>query len=152
VLDVTRVNILFSVTDKKGRFINDLNKSDFEIIENKKQQTSSSSPPNPTCPAARRPRRYQQQHSDRFRFEQEAADRFVQSVVRPRQDRLMLVSFDSVAELVSDLTDDVVALEKGINGMRPGGGTALYDAVFFAAKEKLMMDQPRDKFRRPWSF
>ena len=32
--------------------------------------------------------------------------------------------------------------------MRPGGGTALYDAIYFACKEKLMMDQPRDKFRR----
>ena len=32
--------------------------------------------------------------------------------------------------------------------MRPGGGTSLYDAIYFAAKEKLMMDQPRDKFRR----
>ena len=28
------------------------------------------------------------------------------------------------------------------------GGTSLYDAIYFAAKEKLMMDQPRDKFRR----
>ena len=32
--------------------------------------------------------------------------------------------------------------------MRPGGGTSLYDAIYFASKEKLMMDQPRDKFRR----
>jgi hypothetical protein len=29
-----------------------------------------------------------------------------------------------------------------------GGGTALYDAIYFACKEKLMGDQPRDKFRR----
>src|SRR5947208_10089440 len=37
-LDVTRVNILFTVTDKKGRFITDLDKPDFDVIENKKQQ------------------------------------------------------------------------------------------------------------------
>jgi VWFA-related protein len=61
---------------------------------------------------------------------------------------MMLVSFDSAAELVTDLTGDLKKLEAGIKGMRPGGGTSLYDAVFFAAKEKLMMDQPRDKFRR----
>ena len=30
----------------------------------------------------------------------------------------------------------------------PHGGTALYDAIYFACKEKLMGDQPRDKFRR----
>ena len=39
VLEVNRVNILFTVTDKKGRFVTDLTKDDFEIIENKKPQT-----------------------------------------------------------------------------------------------------------------
>ncbi len=38
VLEVTRVNMLFTVTDKKGRFITDLGKDDFEVIENKKPQ------------------------------------------------------------------------------------------------------------------
>ena len=149
VLDVTRVNILFTVTDKKGRFITDLGKSDFEVVENKKQQAIQQFTAESDLPL-RLAVLVDTSNSirDRFRFEQEAANRFIQSVVRPREDRLMLVSFDSVAELVSDLTDDVVALEKGINGMRPGGGTSLYDAIYFAAKEKLMMDQPRDKFRR----
>ncbi len=39
ILDVTRVNMLFTVTDKKGRFVTDLTKDDFEVIENKKPQT-----------------------------------------------------------------------------------------------------------------
>src|SRR5215475_12168383 len=38
LVDVTRVNMLFTVTDKKGRFITNLSKDDFEVIENKKQQ------------------------------------------------------------------------------------------------------------------
>src|SRR5277367_6068030 len=38
-VEVTRVNMLFTVMDKKGRFVTDLNKDDFEIIENKKVQT-----------------------------------------------------------------------------------------------------------------
>ena len=38
VLDVTRVNMLFTVTDKKGRFITDLTQNDFDVIENKKKQ------------------------------------------------------------------------------------------------------------------
>ena len=37
ILDVTRVNILFTVTDKKGRFITDLGKDDFQIIESKRK-------------------------------------------------------------------------------------------------------------------
>ncbi len=38
-LDVTRVNLLFTVSDKKGRFVTDLNRDDFEIIESKRPQS-----------------------------------------------------------------------------------------------------------------
>ena len=149
VLDVTRVNILFTVTDKKGRFITDLGKNDFEVVENKKQQTIQQFTAESDLPL-RLAVLVDTSNSirDQFRFEQQAAILFIQCVVRPRTDRLMLVSFDSAAEMVSDLTDDVRKLEEGVKSMRPGGGTAFYDAIYFAAKEKLMMDQPRDKFRR----
>src|SRR5580692_7597862 len=149
VLDVTRVNILFTVTDKKGRFISDLGKPDFEIIENRKPQTIQQFTAESDLPL-RLAVLVDTSNSirEQFRFEQQAAIRFIQSVVRPRQDRLMLVSFDSAAELVSDLTDDLRKLEEGVKAMRPGGGTSFYDAIYFASKEKLMADQPRDKFRR----
>jgi hypothetical protein len=32
VLEVNRVNMLFTVTDKKGRFITDLVKDDFQVV------------------------------------------------------------------------------------------------------------------------
>jgi VWFA-related protein len=149
VLDVTRVNLLFTVTDKKGRFITDLDKGDFEVIENKKQQVIQQFTAESDLPL-RLAVLVDTSNSirDQFRFEQQAAIRFIQSVVRPHEDKLMLVSFDTAAEMVSDLTDDVRKLEEGVRNMRPGGGTALYDAIYFACKEKLMMDQPRDKFRR----
>ena len=38
-LDVTRVPVLFTVADKKGHFVTDLTKDEFEVIENKKLQT-----------------------------------------------------------------------------------------------------------------
>ena len=60
----------------------------------------------------------------------------------------MIVSFDTNAELVTDLTDEVTQLDKGIMGLRPGGGTAFFDAIFFACRDKLQKDQPREKFRR----
>ena len=31
--------------------------------------------------------------------------------------------------------------------LRPGGGTSLYDAIFYACRDKLVADQPRHKFR-----
>src|SRR5580700_2706988 len=149
ILDVTRVNILFTVTDKKGRFITDLGKDDFDVIENKKPQTIQQFTAESDLPL-RLAVLVDTSNSirEQFRFEQQAAIRFIQSVLRPHADKVMLVSFDSAAEMVSDLTDDMKKLEDGVQSMRPGGGTAFYDAIYFAAKEKLMMDQPRDKFRR----
>jgi VWFA-related protein len=60
----------------------------------------------------------------------------------------MVVSFDTAAELVSDLSDNPEKLAKSIRDLRPGGGTALYDAIYFACRDRLQQDQPRHKFRR----
>jgi Ca-activated chloride channel homolog len=149
VLDVTRVNMLFTVTDKKGRFITDLTKDDFQVIEAKKPQVIQQFTAESDLPL-RLALLIDTSNSirDRFRFEQQAAIEFINSVVRPRQDRLMIVSFDSAAELVSDLVDDPEKLAKSVRDLRPGGGTAFYDALFYACRDKLSMDQPRDKFRR----
>jgi VWFA-related protein len=146
--EVTRVNMLFAVTDKRGHFVTDLVRDDFTISENKKPQsilefTSESDLPLrlailiDTSNSIR----------DRFRFQQEAATNFITSVMR-QQDKAVVVSFDTAAELVADLTNDTHILENAVRNLRPGGGTALYDAIYFACKEKLMRDQPMYKFRR----
>lgn len=149
ILDVTRVNMLFTVTDKKGRFITDLGKEDFQVVENKRQQVIQQFTAESELPL-RLAILIDTSNSirDRFKFEQQAAIEFINSTVRPRQDKAMIVSFDSAAELVADLMDDTEKLTRAIQGLRPGGGTALYDAIFFASRDKLQMDQPRDKFRR----
>ncbi len=148
-LDVTRVNMLFTVSDKKGRFVTNLDRDDFEIIEAKKPQNILEFTAETNLPL-RIGILVDTSNSirERFRFQQEAATDFVNTVVRPGQDKGMVVSFDSSAELVADLTDSTEALGTAIRNLRPGGGTALYDAIFFACRDKLMMDQPRDKFRR----
>ncbi|MBV8894916.1 MAG: VWA domain-containing protein, partial [Acidobacteriaceae bacterium] len=84
---------------------------------------------------------------DRFHFQQEAATNFINSVMR-EQDKAVIVSFDTAAELVTDLTSDTHKLENAVRDLRPGGGTALYDAIYFACRDKLMLDQPMYKFRR----
>src|SRR5579871_6338855 len=149
VLDVSRVNMLFTVSDKKGRFVTDLSKNDFEIFENKKPQSIVEFTAETDLPL-RLAILIDTSNSirDRFRFQQEAATAFIESTVRPHQDKALVVSFDTAAELVTDLTDDIPALEKAVRGLRPGGGTALYDAIFFACRDKLMQDQPLYKFRR----
>ena len=148
-VDVTRVNMLFTVTDKKGRFITDLNKDDFQVIEGKRPQaiaefTAESDLPLrigilvDTSSSIR----------DRFKFEQEAAIQFLNSVIHPGVDKAMVVSFDTSADLVSDLISDTDKLDAAIRDLRAGGGTSLYDAIFFACRDKLQQDQPKHKFRR----
>jgi VWFA-related protein len=148
-VDVTRVNMLFTVTDKKGRFITDLTKSDFEVTESKKQQAIQEFTAESDLPL-RLAVLVDTSNSirDRFKFEQEAASEFLKSVVHANQDKAMVVSFDTSAELVSDLTDNTDALDRAIRDLRPGGGTSLYDAIYFACRDKLQQDQPKHKFRR----
>jgi Ca-activated chloride channel family protein len=148
-VDVTRVNVLFTVTDKKGRFITDLGKSDFLVTENKKPQVIQEFTAETDLPL-RIAILIDTSNSirDRFKFEQEAAVEFINSVIRPKEDRAMVVSFDTSAELVSDLIDDPEKLAKVIRNLRPGGGTSLYDAIYFACRDRLQQDQPRHKFRR----
>src|SRR2546423_700319 len=123
ILDVTRVNMLFTVTDKKGRFITDLGKDDFQVIESKKPQVTQHSTAESDLPL-RLALLIDTSNSirDRFKFEQEAAVNFIERTVRPHQDKLMIVSFDSAAELVSDLIDDADKLAKAVRSLRPGGG------------------------------
>lgn len=149
VLDVTRVNLLYTVSDKKGRFVTNLDRGDFEIVEGKRPQSIIEFTAETDLPL-RLAILIDTSNSvrERFKFEQEAAVEFVNSLMRPRKDKAILVSFDTAAELVSDLTDDPEALARSIRDLRPGGGTSLYDAIYFACRDKLMMDQPRHKFRR----
>jgi Ca-activated chloride channel homolog len=148
-VEVTRVQLLFTVTDKKGRFITDLNQGDVQIFESKKPQPITDFNAETNLPL-RLAILIDTSNSirDRFRFQQQAASDFVNTVLRAREDKAIVVSFDTAAELVADLTDNVNALNKAIQNLRPGGGTALYDAIFFACRDKLVQDQPRYKFRR----
>ena len=149
ILEVNRVDMLFTVTDKKGRFITDLGKDDFLVVENKRPQTIAEFSAESDLPL-RIAILVDTSNSirDRFRFEQQAAVDFITSVIRPRQDKAMIVSFDSSAELVSDLIDEPDKLAQAIRSLRPGGGTALYDALYYACRDKLQLDKPKYRFRR----
>lgn len=149
VVEVFRANFLLSVTDKKGRFITDLKQEDFEVVEGKKKQTVLEFVAESNLPL-RLAIVIDTSNSvrDRFKFQQEAATEFIKSVVRPGTDKAIVIGFDSNAELITDMTDDIDRLEKSVRALRPGGGTALYDAIYFACRDKLMQDQPMYKFRR----
>jgi VWFA-related protein len=149
VLDVTRVNMLYTVSDKKGRFVNNLTKDDFEVFEGKRKQNVLEFTAETDLPL-RIAVLIDTSNSirDRFRFQLEAAGEFLNGILRKGRDKALVASFDSSVELVSDLTEDTEELARKLRELRPGGGTSLYDAVLYACRDKLAFDQPRHKFRR----
>jgi Ca-activated chloride channel homolog len=148
-VDVTRVSFQFAVTDKKGRFVTDLGKDDFEVTDTKRPQNILEFAAESNLPL-RMGILIDTSNSirERFRFEQEAATEFVDSVINPKVDRAMVMSFDTNAQFASDLVGNLREIDSAIARLHPGGGTSLYDAIFFACRDKLGLDRPLYSFRR----
>ena len=106
-VDVTRVSLLFTVTDRKGRFVTNLTKEDFEVIDAKKSQNILDFNAESDLPL-RLGILIDTSNSvrDRFKFEQEAAISFINNVIRTNQYKGLVVSFDTRPELISDLIGD----------------------------------------------
>ncbi len=134
------VNVVFTVTDKHGRRITDMKQNDFRIVDdNKPPQEIRSFNAETNLPlqvgllvdASNSVR-------DRFKFEQESAIEFLNQTVHPTKDIAFVVGFDVTPEVTQDFTDNTEALAHGVHELRPGGGTAMYDAVYFACRDKLL--------------
>lgn len=143
---VNEVNVVFTVTDKHGHFVKDLTKSDFKVVDDNKPAASISTFSKETNLPLRVGLLIDASNSirDRFRFEQDAAIEFLNQIVRPKYDRAFVLGFDTTAEVTADFSDNAEQLAKGVRLLRPGGGTALYDAVYFAARDKLMKQNEKE--------
>ena len=148
-IDVARVPLLFTVTDRRNRFITDLGREDFKVFDDGWEQEIREFDRESDLPlrigvilATSNSIRA------RFKFEQEAAIEFLQGVLAEEHDRAFLVSFDTRAELIVDYTNNIDDLADGVRRLRAGGGTALYDAIYYACRDKLPEDQPKEQFRR----
>ena len=146
---VDRVPVLFSALDRKDRYITDLTRDEIAVYDSKKKQEIIEFSRETNLPL-RIALLIDTSNSirDRFRFEQAAAIEFLQTVLRPQMDRAFLVAFDTNVEVVQDFTDDINKLRTGIESLRAGGGTALYDAIYHAVLEKLMKAEPEGSVRR----
>jgi Ca-activated chloride channel family protein len=146
---VNEVNVVFTVTDKHGRYVKNLAKSDFSILDDSKPAEPRSFHNETDLPlqvglmvdASNSVR-------DRFKFEQEAAIEFLNQTVRPKYDKAFVVGFDVTPEVTQDFTDNTEALSRGVRALRPGGGTAMYDALYFACRDKLLKEQQSGPVRR----
>jgi len=144
VVNVELVNVLFTATDRKGRLVTDLEKSDLRLYEDNKPQAITNFSRETDLPltiallidtstSIR----------DRFKFEQQAAIDFLAKTLRPGRDKALLITFDSAIELVQDFTDDPERISRAIRQVRPGGGTKMLDAVYLACQEKLKAEAGR---------
>ncbi len=71
--------------------------------------------------------------NDRLPFELAAATRFLEDVVVDKDDLALVVGVNNSVRLVQDFTADQTLSSHALNQLAPGGGTALWDAVAFAA-------------------
>jgi len=144
------VNVIFTVTDKHNKFIKDLKKDQFKILDNNKPPRQILDFSAETDLPLRVGLLIDASNSirDRFLFEQDAAISFLHQIIRPKTDKAFVLAFDEVWDLTQDFTGDLDKLTKGIKVIRPGGGTALWDAVFYACRDKLMKEKESGPVRR----
>ena len=144
------VNVVFTVTDKRGRRITDLKQGDFRVLDdNKPPQEIRSFHAEANLPlqvgllidASNSVR-------DRFKFEQQSAVEFLNQTIHPRYDQAFVVGFAVTPEVTQDFTDNTEKLAHGVHELRPGGGTALYDALYFACRDKLLKAPKSTNVRR----
>ncbi len=146
---VDLVNVLFTVTDKKNHLVHNLTKDDFKIFEDKKPQQVQFFGREADLPL-RIGILIDTSNSirERLRFEQEAAIDFLTTTLRPEKDSAFVVGFDVTPQLIQDYTDDTNKLADAIRGLQAGGGTGLFDAIYFASKEKMQYSATEPYIRR----
>ncbi len=144
------VNVVFTVVDKDGRFVRDLKQEQFRILDNHlppqrildfRAQTDLPLFVGLLVDSSNSIR-------DRFQFEKDAISEFLYDIIRPKSDAAFILAFDEQWDLAQDFTGDLDKLRNGVKGIRAGGGTALWDAVYYACREKLLKEPAKNAVRR----
>ena len=147
---VDEVNVLFIATDKHGKFVRDLNQTDFAILDDHKPPQSILNFRRETDLPLHLGLLIDVSGSvhSRFEFEQDAAISFLQHSIRAGFDKAFIVGFNTQSQMSQDFTDNVQLLSAGVHKLEDGGGTALYDAIYRACKEKFLKDRPDHPARK----
>lgn len=148
-VQVNEVNLIFTVTDKKGRFITGLRRENFGLLDDGR-------PPVAVL-------RFSQQTNlplrvgimldtsssirQRFQFEQDSAVEFLLQILH-RNDRAFVEGFDIESDMAQGFTNNIDLLNQGIRKLRPGGGTAIYDALYKTCRDQMLTLQEEGAVRR----
>src|SRR6184192_2863403 len=140
---VDEVNVLFIATDRHGKFVRNLCQNDFSILDDHKPPQSISNFRRDTDLPIELGLLLDTSGSvrSRFDFEEEAAISFLQHTLRRKFDRAFVMGFNGHSQIAQDFTDNVQLLEAGVHGLQNVGGTALYDAIYRASRDKLLKDK-----------
>lgn len=130
------VHLVATVMDRRHEFVTDLDEADFKVLEDGAPQEIRYFGRDTDLPLrigilldtsnSIRPR---------LEFEKEAANDFLQHVIRRNKDLAFLMTFDNEPEVIQDYTGDLALLSDAIRKQRAGGGTALDDAIYRAAEK-----------------
>jgi Ca-activated chloride channel homolog len=137
---VNEVDLFFTVSDRHGNFIKNLKQADFALLDDQKAPERVYSFTQQTNLPLRMGLLIDTSTSirSRFKFEQQAATEFLLQILRPLHDKAFVMGFDVTPDYKQDWTDNIDHLSTGIAALRPGGGTALFDAVYSACRDKML--------------
>jgi Ca-activated chloride channel homolog len=147
---VPEVPLVFTVTDGKGHFVTGLKQSDFGLLDDGKKPERVIS----FTQQANLPLRIgilldtSNSIRSRFQFEQQAATEFLLQVLRPKQDLAFVLGFDVRQDLAQDYTNSIDKLSTAIEKLRPGGGTAFYDAIYKTCRDQMLTIKSDDTIRK----
>ncbi len=132
---VNEVNLTFTVTDGKGRFITGLTQENFSILDEQHPPASVHSFQSLTELPLRICVMIDASDSiaNYLKFQQEVAIGFLKRILRPGVDQACLIKFAEKPVLVEGFTSDIAKLEASVHRVRVQGATALWDAVQFAS-------------------
>ncbi len=135
-VDTTLVTVPVSVMDRQGRFVPNLRREDFSVLENGIEQSIS------YFETAEKPFTValllDTSPSTQFHISEikEAAIAFAKQL-RP-QDRVLIISFSDEVLLLTEATNDISKITQVVLGnVKEGNSTRLYDAVHLAINERL---------------
>jgi Ca-activated chloride channel family protein len=132
--EVTLVSMLASVLDKDGRPALGLTADQFEVFEEGVKQKVEVLEPETQQPLDLA-MMIDSSLSEikELEFEEDAASRFIQKLVRPA-DRLAVYEFADVVTQLAPFSSNVPTLQAALRRIAPGDGTALYDAIFLGSQ------------------
>jgi Ca-activated chloride channel family protein len=142
-VQVNEVIVPVTVTDEKGRFVNDLDEKDFRIFDEGKEQRIQFFTRERLQPVVVG-FLIDISNSSRLHWKnyQDAAVELVQNLVPGNNPKYSgyLIAYSNDAELVVNTTSDPEPMVQKLEKLKPSGGSALYDAIYMACTSRKLID------------